>query len=104
MDGYFDKLAFEAYVQHVLVPELRPGQTVILDNASFHKSIIAIKMIEDAGCFVLFLPTYSPDLNPIEHAWFPLKNSIRKILPQFNGDVFQAAQNVFQINHNGIAE
>ena len=54
--------------------------TVILDNARFRKSPKTRKIIDAAGCFVLFLPPYSPNFNPIERRWFPLKNSARKIL------------------------
>jgi transposase len=53
---------------------------IIMDNARFHKSIRTQELIENAGCRLLFLPSYSPDFNPIEHRWFPLKNTARKIL------------------------
>jgi transposase len=55
-----------------------PGQTVILDNASFHKSTTTLELIEAAGCFVKFLPAYSPDLNPIENQWAVLKAKIKQ--------------------------
>jgi transposase len=56
-------------LEKILCPELRPGQVVIMDNASFHKSPRIRKIIENVGCQLLYLPPYSPDLNPIEHYW-----------------------------------
>jgi len=78
LGGALDRDAFEAYVAAVLVPGLRPGQTVVLDNLSVHKSARARRLIEEAGCAVRFLPTYSPDLNPIEQAFAKLKQRLRR--------------------------
>ncbi len=78
LPGALDRDAFEAYVDRVLVPGLRPGQTVILDNLSVHKSAAARRSIEAAGCELRFLPTYSPDLNPIEQAFAKLKGRLRR--------------------------
>ncbi|NSM56356.1 hypothetical protein HET73_01860 [Wolbachia endosymbiont of Atemnus politus] len=65
----------------MLIPILKPGQTIVLDNASFHKSERTKELIENAGCKILFLPPYSPDLNPIEHFWFACnKKSAAKLL------------------------
>lgn len=75
--GAVDRLVFEAFVERVLVPTLRPGQIVILDNLSVHKSATARACIAAAGCHLVFLPTYSPDLNPIEPAWSKLKTRLR---------------------------
>lgn len=61
-----------------LVPKLKLGQTVILDNATFHKSEKIRELIESVGCKLQYLPPYSPDLNKIEHYWFPIKNRVRK--------------------------
>jgi transposase len=61
-----------------LLPNLTSGYVLVMDNASFHKSKAIIEVVEAAGCRVKYLPPYSPDLNPIERAWFPLKNNIRK--------------------------
>ena len=69
---------FRAYVERVLVPELRPGDVVVLDNLAAHKRAGARRAIEAAGCAVLFLPPYSPDLTPIELAFAKLKGLLRK--------------------------
>jgi len=78
LDGALDRDAFDAYVEQILVPALRPGQTVVLDNLSVHKSARARALIEAAGCRLCFLPTYSPDLNPIESAFAKLKGRLRR--------------------------
>lgn len=72
---------FVAWVKQMLVPELRPGQTVVMDNASFHKSPMVKDAIEAAGCNLVYLPPYSPDLNPIEKFWANLKRWINQHLP-----------------------
>ena len=75
--GSIDSAAFAAYVQRFLVPSLHPGQVVILDNLSAHKSAVARQAIEAAGCELRFLPAYSPDFNPIELAFAKFKASLR---------------------------
>lgn len=77
ISGAIDGAAFAAYVQTFLVPSLRPGQVVILDNLSAHKSATARDAIAAAGCTLRFLPAYSPDFNPIELAFSKLKASLR---------------------------
>ncbi len=69
--------------KNVLITELQPGQTVIMDNINFHKNSKVKEFIESVGCTILYLPTYSPDLNPIEHYWFKIKNEIRKVVEDF---------------------
>jgi transposase len=73
----------ETYVEKVLIPELKTGQIIVLDNASFHKSKRITELIEAVECKVLFLPPYSPDLNPIENFWAVMKSKIKKYLPIF---------------------
>lgn len=76
--GALDTCALEVFIEHILAPTLVPGQIVIMDNLSAHKSHRARQMIEDAGCALVFLPTYSPDLNPIEMLWSQFKSHLRR--------------------------
>jgi transposase len=78
LDGPINQEIFTEYVRQVLVPELRPGDIVILDNLSSHKGAEAAALVEAAGARLLFLPPYSPDLNPIELAFAKLKTLLRK--------------------------
>jgi transposase len=77
-DGPTDRDLFLAYIQQVLVPELRPGDVVVMDNLSPHKSPAVRQAIESAGARLLYLPPYSPDFNPIENLWSKLKQFLRK--------------------------
>lgn len=78
LDGPINRDAFETYVAKVLVPELRPGDTVVMDNLSSHKGPRVRDMIEAAGAELRYLPRYSPDFNPIENAFAKLKALLRK--------------------------
>jgi transposase len=78
LDGPIDREAFQAYLDQVLVPELRPGDIVILDNLPSHKGGRIREAIEAAGARLLYLPPYSPDFNPIENAFAKLKALLRK--------------------------
>ena len=78
LDGATDAAAFAAYVGELLVPTLRPGQVVVLDNLSAHKGDPIRALIEAAGCRLLFLPPYSPDFAPIEQAFGKLKALLRR--------------------------
>jgi transposase len=69
---------FNAWVEQFLTKELKPGQVVIMDNASFHKSPRTKELIESVGCTILYLPAYSPDLNPIEKFWANMKKWIKQ--------------------------
>ena len=77
VDGATDTEVFQAYVQFVLRPTLRPGDMVVLDNLPPHKDTVAIRLIEHAGADVCFLPPYSPDFNPIEKMWSKVKARLR---------------------------
>lgn len=78
IDHAMNRKTFEVYVQTQLAPVLEPGDVVILDNLSAHKSPIAEQAIRARGAWMLFLPPYSPDLNPIEMAFSKLKAHLRK--------------------------
>jgi transposase len=80
-EGSCNTEVVDTYFEKVLLPAISKGSVIVLDNASFHKSPSTQKLVADAGCELLFLPTYSPDLNPIEHLWANLKAALRRILP-----------------------
>ena len=78
VEGTTTSAVFEAYVEQVLVPTLRPGQAVVLDNLSSHKGGRVRELVEGRGCELLFLPPYSPDLNPIKEAFSKVKGLSRR--------------------------
>lgn len=81
-DGPIDAVSFQAYVEQVLVPTLRPGDVVVLDNLAVHKQPDVRRAIEAAGAQIRFLPPYSPDFNPIEQAFAKLKAFLRAARPR----------------------
>jgi transposase len=89
--GALDRVVFDAFVDQFLVPALRPGQIVVLDNLSVHKSAHARQAITDAQCELRFLPTYSPDFNPIELANSVYKHRMRKERPRTHEEVIIAS-------------
>src|SRR5215204_4212929 len=78
VEGATTARVFETYVERVLAPTLRKGQVVVMDNLSAHKGERVRELIEDRGCELLYLPSYSPDLNPIEEAFSKIKGLLRK--------------------------
>ena len=88
--GAMDGPAFAAYVKKVLAPSLTPGTVVILDNLATHRNVGAARALRQAGCWFLYLPPYSPDLNPIEQAFAKLKAHLRKIGARNFTDLFKA--------------
>jgi transposase len=78
VEGATTTVVFEAYIERVLSPTLRPRQLVVVDNLSAHKGERVKELIEGRGCEVLYLPPYSPDLNPIEEAFSKIKGILRK--------------------------
>ncbi len=92
-EGYSNAAVYETYIEKVLAPALKPGMVVVIDNASFHKSKKIVELIAAVQCRVLFLPSYSPDFNPIEHHWTAIKNAIR-LAAESATDFYQAAIHV----------
>ena len=78
VEGGTDGAVFEGYLRELLVPALREGDVMVMDNLSVHKSETVRELIEGAGAQVLYLPPYSPEYNPIEEAFSKIKNLIRK--------------------------
>jgi transposase len=82
-NGSCNTQVFESWFEQFLIKELKPGQVVVMDNATFHKSQKTKELIQSVGCRLLFLPPYSPDLNPIEKFWANMKRWIRKKIEAF---------------------
>jgi transposase len=78
MDGPTDAMMFRGYVEQCLAPALRPGDIVVMDNLSSHKVTGVAEAIEAVGAALLYLPPYSPDLNPIEKLWSKVKSLLRR--------------------------
>jgi transposase len=82
-EGGCDQIVFNTWLETSLLPELPEGTTVVMDNAAFHKTPETKALIEAVGCHLLYLPPYSPDLNPIEHCWHTIKSWLRpRITPE----------------------
>ena len=87
---------FLAYVEHLLYPVLKPGDVVVMDNLSAHKAPTVREWIEKAGAELLYLPPYSPDLNPIEKAWAKLKQMLREAKARTKETLDQAITDALQ--------
>ncbi|MCJ8332875.1 MAG: IS630 family transposase [Epibacterium sp.] len=92
--GAMDGSAFAAYIREVLVPEIAPGIVVILDNLATRRNKEAAQAMRNHGCWFLYMPPYSPDLNPIEQAFLKLKAHLRRIGAGPFTDVFDAIGSV----------
>lgn len=90
IDGPINRESFLAYVRQVLVPTLRPGDVVIMDNLGSHKGVAVRQAIEAAGSELRFLPPYSPDFNPIENAFAKLKALLRKVAARTQDTLWDA--------------
>lgn len=99
-EGYTDTKLFNNWFIQELLPNLKSGQFVILDNASFHKSPLLTIEAEKYGVKIIYLPAYSPDLNPIEKFWANLKRNIRKIIKKV-GHLQLAITEAFKITLSG---
>ena len=92
--GAMNGEAFAAYIRQVLAPELLPGTVVICDNLATHRNKDAAQALKDVGCWILYLPPYSPDLNPIEMAFSKLKAHLRRIGARTFDQMFDALAEV----------
>ena len=84
VEGACNRTVFETWIETCLVPCLKPGQWLVIDNATFHKGGRIAELIKQAECQVLYLPPYSPDFNKIEQGWSWLKHRIRQCLNEFD--------------------
>ena len=94
VDGAVNGDVFEAFVEQVLAPELRSDDVVIMDNLSSHKRLRVRELIESAGARLVFLPPYSPDLNPIELIFAKVKQSLRSLACRTRDALWSAMQSV----------
>jgi len=94
VDGAVNGEVFQAFVAEVLVPELKPGDIVVMDNLSSHKSERIRTMIEAAGASLRYLPPYSPDLNPIEMVFSKIKQLLRSLACRTVSTLWQSMQSV----------
>jgi transposase len=99
--GSCNRELFEQWLAECLVPQLQPGDIILIDNASFHRSQAIEEIVAEAGCEIWYLPPYSPDLNEIEHWWFRLNNWMRQRWDEFDSfrdcvdAAFKECPNVF---------
>jgi len=93
--GTCDTILFNIWLEKYLIPELGPGYTVVLDNAKFHKSERTKEIIKQHYWDIVFLPPYSPDLNPIEKFWANLKSKVKNIIMKFS-TLSEAIDHAFQ--------
>jgi len=96
-EGAMDREMFRAYVKEILVPELKAGDIVVMDNLSCHKDEKARGYIEKAGACVWYLPPYSPDFNPIEKMWSKVKAFLRKVAARTEEALFQAIKEALAV-------
>jgi transposase len=94
VDGAVNSDVFEAFVQQVLIPQLRAGDVVVLDNLSSHKRKRTRELIESAGAQMVFLPPYSPDLNPIELVFSKVKQLLRSLACRTREALWSTMQSV----------
>lgn len=95
-DGAVNKAIFSVYMEKFLLPALKPGDTVIMDNLSSHKNSFDEKMFEKNNIKIKYLPPYSPDFNPIEKMWSKIKTLIREKVATNTEALFKAIQDAFK--------
>ena len=89
-DGATDAMAFESFVRQTLCPTLRKGDLVLMDRLGAHRGPVVRQSVEAAGAKLLYLPPYSPDLNPIEEMWSKVKQHLRSVAPRTHDDLITA--------------
>lgn len=92
LDGPVDGISFTGFCEQQLAPALHPGDLVVLDNLSSHKTAAANRAIEAVGAKLVYLPPYSPDLNPIENIFSKIKQLVRGLRPQSWPEIIEAAK------------
>jgi len=103
MEGSINQHAFLGYLEHVLLPTLDRGTVIILDNWTIHYGDDVRELVADFGCELLYLPTYSPDLNPIEHLFAKVKTLVKKAKAQNIPDLIQAfCKAICKVNFSNI--
>ena len=90
LEGPMDSAAFEAYIEHVLIPALPPNAIVVMDNLSSHKSSAVARLLRGAGAELWYLPPYSPDFNPIENMWSKIKSLLRSAKARTQEKLYKA--------------
>jgi transposase len=95
LEGPMDSAAFEAYIEHVLIPALPPDSIVVMDNLSSHKSSAVARLLENANAELLYLPPYSPDFNPIENMWSKIKTFLRSAKARTREELYEAIASAF---------
>lgn len=95
-EGIMDSQFFEAWFELMLLPDLPQGTLIVMDNATFHRKKKLLALAEQRGFRVLFLPPYSPDLNPIEHFWSQLKRRLRSFI-HYDDSFDDALVRAFQV-------
>jgi transposase len=93
--GAVNREKFKEYLKTHLVPTLKPGDIVIMDNLRTHKVDGVAELIQSAGAFLIYLPPYSPDLNPIEEMWSKIKAYLRKVKARTSGTLENAIKDAF---------
>ena len=96
LDGPATGASFAEYVEQSLVPELRPGDIVVMDNLPAHKGAAVAQAIGRAGCRLVYLPPYSPDLNPIEPMWSKVKSAVRAAAARTFGALVDAVRDALR--------
>jgi transposase len=94
LDGPINGASFAGFCQWLLAPALQPGDLVVMDNLSSHKTVHAVQAIESVGAQVVYLPPYSPDLNPIENIFSKVKQLLRGLRPRTFDQIVDAARAV----------